>query len=75
MTNKTNTVLYTGFTDDIKGRVFEHKAELVDGFTKKYNITKLVYYEVCESREGAIWREKQIKAWSRQKKLDLYEEL
>ncbi|MDI6790042.1 MAG: GIY-YIG nuclease family protein [Thermodesulfobacteriota bacterium] len=71
MTNKRNTVLYTGMTNDLKRRVFEHKEKLVDGFTKKYNITKLVYYEVLEDPENAILREKQIKAGSRQKKIDL----
>lgn len=86
MTNKNNTVLYTGVTNDIKKRVFEHKGKLVDGFTKKYNINKLVYYEVFEDTYHAISREKQIKGGSRQKKLslinsmnkgwkDLYEEL
>ena len=86
MTNKHNKVLYTGITNDLKRRVYEHKEKLVDGFTKKYNITKLVYYEVFEDPENAILREKQIKAGSRQKKihlinsvnrkwLNLYEEL
>jgi putative endonuclease len=71
LTNKHNTVLYTGITNDLKRRVYEHKEKLVDGFTKKYNITKLVYYEVFEDPENAILREKQIKAGSRQKKIDL----
>jgi putative endonuclease len=71
MTNKRNTVLYTGITNDLKRRVYEHKEKLVDGFTKKYNITKLVYYEVFADPENAILREKQIKAGSRQKKIDL----
>ena len=71
MSNDINTVSYTGFTSNLKSRVYEHKEKIVDGFTKKYNVTKLVYYEVCESREGALWREKQIKAASRQKKVDL----
>ena len=75
MTNKNNTVLYTGVTNDLKRRVFEHKAKLVDGFTKKYNITKLVYYEVCDSSYLAISREKQIKGGSRQKKIDLINEM
>jgi putative endonuclease len=75
MSNDINTVLYTGFTSNLKGRVYEHKEKIVDGFTKKYNVTKLVYYEVCESREGALWREKQIKAGSRQKKVDLIDNL
>jgi len=71
MTNKHNKVLYTGITNDLKRRVYEHKEKLVDGFTKKYNITKLVYYEVFEDPENAILREKQIKAGSRQKEIDL----
>ena len=86
MTNKRNTVLYTGVTNDLARRVYEHKEKLADGFTKKYNIVKLVYYEVLEDIENAILREKQIKAGSRQKKIqlisnvnkewrDLYEEL
>ena len=71
MTNKRNTVLYTGVTNNLKKRVYEHKEKLTDGFTKKYNITKLVHYEVFEDIESAILREKQIKAGSRQKKIDL----
>jgi putative endonuclease len=86
MTNKRNTAVYTGVTNALKRRVYEHKEKRVDGFTKKYNITKLVYYEVFEDIENAILREKQIKGGSRQKKIelinsmnkewrDLYEEL
>lgn len=71
MTNKCNTVLYTGITSDLKKRVYQHKEKLVDGFSKKYNIAKLVYYEVFEDPENAIYREKQIKAGSRQRKIDL----
>jgi len=72
MTNKNNTVLYTGVTNDLKRRVYEHRNKLmIDGFTKRYNITKLVYYEVFEDPENAVLREKQIKAGSRQKKIDL----
>jgi putative endonuclease len=71
MTNKNNTVLYTGVTNDLKRRVYEHKEKLVAGFTKKYNVSKLVYYEIFEDPENAILREKQIKAGSRQKKMDL----
>ena len=71
MTNKRNTVLYIGITNDLKRRVYEHKEKLVHGFTKKYNITKLVYCEVFADPENAILREKQIKAGSRQKKIDL----
>jgi len=71
LTNRTNRVLYTGVTNNLQRRVYEHKAKLIDGFTKKYNVTKLVYYEVFEEIEYAILREKQLKAGSRQKKLDL----
>ena len=71
MTNKVNTVLYTGFTNDLVRRVYEHKQKLVEGFTKKYNINKLVYNEIFNDARNAIIREKQIKAGSRQKKIDL----
>ncbi len=71
MTNKRNTAVYTGVTNALKRRVYEHKEKRVDGFTKKYNITKLVYYEVFEDIENAILREKQIKGGSRQKKIEL----
>jgi len=71
MTNKNNTVLYTGVTNNLKRRVYEHKAKLVEGFTKRYNIDKLVYYEIFEDSYNAIAREKQIKGGSRQKKIDL----
>jgi len=71
MTNKRNTVLYTGVTNDLIRRVYEHKSKLVAGFTKKYNINKLVYFEMYENPSEAIAREKQIKAGSRQKKINL----
>ena len=71
MTNKRNAVVYTGVTSDLKRRVYEHKEKLVHGFTKKYNITKLVYYEVFEDIENAILREKQIKGGPRGKKIEL----
>ncbi len=71
MTNKNHTVLYTGITNDIKRRVYEHKQKLVEGFTKRYNVTKLVYFEVFSDAYNAIAREKQIKGGSRQKKIDL----
>jgi len=71
MTNKHNTVLYTGITNDLKRRIYEHKEKMVAGFTNKYNITKLVYYEVFDDPENAISREKQIKAGLRQKKIQL----
>jgi len=71
MTNKANTVIYTGVTSDLQKRIYEHKEKLMDGFTKKYNLTKLVYYEVVDNIESAILREKQIKGGSREKKVDL----
>jgi putative endonuclease len=71
MTNKNNTVIYTGVTNDLKKRVYEHKEKLVKGFTKRYNLDKLVYYEVLDDPYNAISREKQIKGGSRQKKIDL----
>ncbi len=75
MTNKRNTVLYIGVTNDLRRRVYEHKEKLVDGFTKKYNITKLVYYEIFLDPENAIMREKHLKAGSRQKKIDLINQM
>ena len=71
MTNKNNTVLYTGVTNDLKRRVYQHKTKTMEAFTKKYNVIKLVYYEIYEDSFHAISREKQIKAGSRQKKIDL----
>ena len=71
MTNKRNNVLYTGDTSNLQKRVYEHKEKIVKGFTLKYNIDKLVYYEVHSDSYSAISREKQIKAGSRQKKVDL----
>jgi putative endonuclease len=71
MTNKINTVFYTGVSGNLQKRIYQHKNKLVDGFTKKYNINKLVYYEVFDNPEYAIQREKQIKGGSRKKKIDL----
>ncbi|MBI2475429.1 GIY-YIG nuclease family protein [Candidatus Uhrbacteria bacterium] len=71
MTNFRNTVLYVGVTNNLVRRVFEHKGKLVDGFTKKYNIIKLVYYEIGNDVHEALLREKHIKGGSRQKKIDL----
>ena len=73
MTNQTNTVVYTGVTNDLQRRVNEHKTGAVDGFTKRYNVHKLVYAEKFENINEAIYREKQIKSWSRKKKNDLIE--
>ena len=71
MANAHNTVLYIGVTNDLQRRVLEHKEGKGGGFTKKYNVTKLVYFEYGDDVNAAIAREKQIKAGSRQKKVDL----
>jgi len=71
MTNKNNTVIYTGVTNDLKRRVYEHKEKMIDGFTKKYIVNKLVYFEFTSDINSAIQREKQIKAGSRQRKINL----
>jgi len=68
MTNKHNSVLYTGVTSNLAKRVLEHKEMTVDSFTKRYNVVKLVYYEIFRDSYNAIAREKQIKAGSRRKK-------
>ena len=73
LTNKANRVLYTGVTSDLIGRVWQHKAGEGDGFTKKYRVSRLVYYEAFDDVRYAIEREKQIKAGSRQKKVELVE--
>ncbi len=72
MTNKSKT-LYIGITSDLYRRLFEHKQKFVNGFTKKYNINKLVYYEITNDVNAAIVREKQIKRWRREKKIKLIE--
>ncbi len=73
LTNTNNTVLYTGVTSNLVKRVYEHKNKMVQGFTEKYNLHKLVYYEVFEDMMNAIIREKQIKGWLRSKKISLIE--
>ena len=72
LTNSKRT-LYTGVTNDLTRRVYEHKHKLVDGFTQRYNISWLVYYEATSDVESAIAREKQIKGWLRRKKVALIE--
>ncbi|HKP52617.1 MAG TPA: GIY-YIG nuclease family protein [Chloroflexia bacterium] len=74
MSNASRT-LYTGVTNNLERRVFQHKHKLVEGFTSRYNITWLVYYAETNDVREAIAREKQIKAWSRAKKLALIEEI
>lgn len=75
LSNKLNNVLYIGVTNDLQRRVYEHKNKLVEGFTEKYNVDKLVYYEATESIETAILREKQLKKWRREKKITLIEHI
>ena len=70
-TNKLQTVLYVGMTNDLQRRMFEHKNKLVEGFTSKYNIVKLIWYETFNAPEEAIAAEKKIKGWTRIKKINL----
>jgi putative endonuclease len=74
MANRSRT-LYTGVTNNLERRVFEHKKKLIEGFTKKYNLTRLVYYETTNDIHAALEREKQIKGWLRSKKIDLIESI
>ncbi|MBC7087912.1 MAG: GIY-YIG nuclease family protein [Tissierellales bacterium] len=73
LTNWNNKVLYTGVTNDLERRIYEHKNKLVKGFTEKYNVNKLVYFEYTSDVNSAIAREKEIKGWTRQKKNQLVE--
>ena len=71
LTNKYNNVLYTGVTNNIVRRVYEHKKKYIKGFTSKYNVNKLIYFEIFSSSIEAISREKQIKGWTRIRKINL----
>ena len=71
LTNFTNSVLYIGVTEDLKKRVYEHKNKVFDGFTKKYNVNKLIYFEECSDVLSAIQREKNLKKWKRTWKWEL----
>ena len=73
MTNCKNTVLYIGVTNNLERRVYEHKNKLVEGFSKRYNLNKLVYFECSQDIIVAIEREKQLKGWIRSKKISLIE--
>ena len=75
ITNKTKTVLYTGVTNNLERRIYEHKQKLIDGFTKRYNLNRLVYYETTTDIKSAIAREKQIKNLLRYKKEELINQM
>ncbi|MBO4471882.1 MAG: GIY-YIG nuclease family protein [Clostridia bacterium] len=75
LSNEYNNVLYVGVTNNLSRRVYEHKTGALDGFTKKYNVHKLVYFESCHDIEEALAREKQMKNWSRIKKVVLIEKM
>ena len=74
-TNNSNSVLYTGVTNNLQRRIYEHKNKTIQGFTSKYNINKLIFYEIFNSPQEAIAAEKKIKAGSRQKKIALIESI
>ena len=75
LTNKSNNVLYTGVTNNLERRMHEHKNKLIPGFTEKYNVNKLVYFDQTTNINEAISMEKQIKGWTRQKKITLIESI
>lgn len=71
LTNKAYGVFYVGVTSDLVKRIFEHKNKVMDGFTKQYNLDRLVYYEIAENAEAAITREKKRKRWPREWKINI----
>jgi putative endonuclease len=75
LTNWSNNVLYTGITNNLERRLYEHKNKLIKGFTEKYNTNKLVYFDSTTDVLSAISREKQIKGWTRHKKIELIESI
>jgi putative endonuclease len=75
LASKRNGTLYVGFTGDLVKRVYEHKNNMAEGFTKKYNVHRLVYYETGGDYEGALQREKRIKEWQRKWKIELIEKV
>ena len=74
LASKRNGTLYIGVTSNLAKRIYEHKHKLIGGFTKKYNVDRLVYYETTEDVESAILREKRLKKWKRQWKVELIEQ-
>ena len=75
LTNYNETTFYIGVTGDLQKRIWEHKNKVVEDFTKKYNVDRLVYYELTENVESALNREKQLKRWHRQWKINLIKEM
>lgn len=75
LTNYSNTTLYIGVTNNLEKRIYEHKNEMIDGFSKKYKLKKLIYFEDCTDIKSAIAREKQLKNWHREWKLNLIKRL
>ena len=75
LTNYNETTFYIGVTGNLQKRVWEHKNKVVDSFSKKYNLTKLVYYELTENVESALNREKQLKRWHREWKINLIKQM
>ncbi|MFA5309186.1 MAG: GIY-YIG nuclease family protein [Dehalococcoidales bacterium] len=73
LANKRNGTLYVGVTNDLLRRIYEHKNDFVKGFSSKYGVHNLVYYEQCDNHDAALAREKQIKEWQRKWKLELIE--
>mgnify|MGYP001561426147 CR=1 FL=1 len=74
-TNKINTVLYTGITNDLRIRMQQHQEKIIEGFTSQYNVNKLIFYEIFDNPDSAISAEKRIKGWTRDKKLALIKEV
>ena len=74
LTNRSNNVLYIGVTNDLVRRIYEHKNKVVNGFTKKYNLNKLIYFETTTDVRSALEREKQLKNWHRDWKINLISE-
>ena len=75
MASKPNGTLYIGSTDNLVGRAWQHREGVIPGFTKKYGVTQLVWYEVHETRESAVLRERQLKKWNRAWKIRLIREM
>jgi putative endonuclease len=75
ISNWNNKVIYVGMTNDLERRIYEHKNKIFEGFSKKYNLNKLVYYEYTNDVTAAILREKQVKKWRREKKNNLIESM